>query len=159
MSVSGITLRQAELRDVAQLARLRWEFSSDEVRDSRQNFPQFLGGFTEFLNDALSGGEWYIWVAERDGKIIANIYVRIIPKVPRPGRFLAKHGYVTNVYVTPAERNTGIGSELLKQVIEWALERKLESLFLWPSEASTKFYQRHGFTRSTDVMELHIELD
>lgn len=154
--IPGITIRHAELRDGAQLARLRWDFSTDEVQASGQSFPKFLDGFTEFLNNALSSNRWHIWVAERDEKIIGNIYVRVIPKVPRPGRFLAKHGYVTNTYVMPAERNSSIGSELLNQVIAWARELKLESLIVWPSEASVEFYQRHGFTQSTDVMELHI---
>ncbi len=142
-------VRQATLADAAELARLRWDFSPDEVAASSQPF-------AEFLRAALAGDGWAIWVAERDGRLVANVYVRLVPKVPRPGRFGAVYGYVTNVYAEPDARNQGIGSAVLDAAIAWARERRLEFLIVWPAEESVRFYERAGFRRSEDALELHL---
>ena len=152
----GITIRQATVRDAARLARLRWDFSPDKAEVSGQSFPDFLDGFSEFVDNALSGGRWWIWVVERDGKIVGNIYVQIVSRVPRPWHFVGRYGYVTNLYVEPEERSSGIGSQLLKHVMVWAREKKLDSLMLWPGEDSIEFYEGHGFVRSATAMEYRI---
>ena len=149
-------IRQATLADAAELARLRWDFSPDEVVAGGQAFAGFAAGFAEFLRDALAGDGWVIWVAERDGRLVANIYVHLVPKVPRPGRFGAVYGYVTNVYAEPDARNQGIGSAVLDATITWARERRLEFLIVWPAEDSVRFYERAGFRRSPDALELHL---
>lgn len=64
---------------------------------------------------------------------------------------------MTSVYALPEVRNQGIGSLLLRRVIEWAKEQRLELLLLWPSERSVPFYERAGFVRSPDALELHLE--
>ena len=152
----GITIRQATVRDAAQLARLRWDFSPDKAAASRQSFPDFLDGFSEFVNNALSGGKWWIWVAERDEKLVGNIYVQIVSRVPRPWHFVGRYGYITNLYVEPEERSSGTGSQLLKHVMAWAREKKLDFLMLWPSEDSVEFYEHHGFVRTATAMEYRI---
>ncbi len=154
--MTRVRIRQATLADAAELARLRWDFSPDQVAASGQPFAEFAAGFAEFLRAALAGDGWAIWVAERDGRLVANVYVRLVPKVPRPGRFGAVYGYVTNVYVEPDARNQGIGSAMLDTVIAWARERRLEFLIVWPSEESVLFYERAGFRRSPDALELHL---
>ena len=149
-------IRQAMLADAAELARLRWDFSPDELAASGQDFAEFAAGFAAFLCDALTGDGWAIWVAERDGRLVANIYVHLVPKVPRPGRFGAVYGYVTNVYAEPDARNQGIGSAVLDATITWARERRLEFLIVWPAEDGVRFYERAGFRRSPDARELHL---
>lgn len=149
----GITIRQATMRDAAQLARLRWDFSSDRTEPKRRNFFNFLDGFSEFVNNALSGGKWWIWVAERDEKLVGNIYVQIVSRVPRPSHFVGKYGYITNLYVEPEEHSSGIDSQLLKHVMVWAQEKKLDFLMLRPSEDSVEFYEHHSFVRSATAME------
>jgi GNAT superfamily N-acetyltransferase len=155
----GLHIRQATSRDAAELARLRWDFSPDEVMASGQSLAEFACGFEHFLHDALSSGHWSIWVAERDERLIANIYINLVRKVPRPGRFGQRYGYITNVYVEPGARNAGIGSALVRQVIAWAREQRLELLLLWPSDESVRFYARAGFISSPTAMELDLEAD
>ena len=149
-------IRRAMFADAAELARLRWDFSPDEVAAGGQPYAEFAAGFAEFLRAALADGGWTVWVAERDGRLVANVYVRLVPKVPRPGRFGQVYGYVTNVYAEPDARNQGIGSALLRAVIAWARERRLEFLIVWPAEESVRFYERAGFRRSEDALELHL---
>lgn len=56
--------------------------------------------------------------------------------------------YLHSLAVAPMMRRTGIGSQLMRMVIEWARQKKARAIFL---DASTKnypaicFFQRHGF--------------
>ena len=154
---SDIIYRKATLEDAAELARLRWDFSPDEVQSGAQSFAAFAQQFAVFLGDALEEKIWTIWVAATERQLLGNIYIQPVHKVPRPGSFDRKYGYVTNVYMEPAVRGKGIGSRLLQHVIDWAREERLEFLVLWPSEESANYYARAGFHRSPDALELHLE--
>ena len=149
MTLRDCQIRLATQQDAAELARLRWDFSDQ----SNQQYAIFAEQFTVFLQRALMSGTWAIWVAEYEGKLIANIYVQLVEKVPRPGRPRAYYGFVTNVYSEPFARNQGIGSQLMRAVQDWARERYAEFLVVWPSEESVRFYQRAGFVRNVDILE------
>ncbi len=79
-------IRQATRDDVAELARLRWDFSPNEAAVSQQTFSKWSVEFGQFLSSALDSGKWTIWVVESNTRLIANIWVYQVPKVPRPGK-------------------------------------------------------------------------
>jgi predicted GNAT family N-acyltransferase len=60
------------------------------------------------------------------------------------------------VYVEDAARKAGLGSHMLAEGIAWVKEQMLESLIVWPSETSTRYYERHKFVRSTEANELDL---
>lgn len=145
-------IRQAVYSDVADLARLRWDFSDG----TDHTFETFYQEFEAFLHEAFNSSRWAIWIAEQRGKIIANIYIQRVQKVPRPGRPEMYWGYVTNIYVEPFARNQGIGSHMLRTIERWAREQQIQFLVVWPAEESVHFYYRAGFVRNQDILELDI---
>jgi GNAT superfamily N-acetyltransferase len=54
-------------------------------------------------------------------------------------------GFLGAVYALPEARNRGIGSRLLRSVVDWAGEEGLESLVVAPSDRSVRYYERAGF--------------
>ncbi|MBA3825397.1 MAG: GNAT family N-acetyltransferase [Ktedonobacterales bacterium] len=136
-------IRQATIDDATALAQLRWDFSSP-AQQAAQPFDAFREPFRDYLVEAFARG-WVIWVAEAGERLIGNIYIQIVAKLPRPGRFDHRWGYVTNVYVVPERRDARIGAALMARVQEWARAEDLEYLLLWPSERAASFYQRTGF--------------
>jgi GNAT superfamily N-acetyltransferase len=157
--ISTPLFRQATEADADELARLRWDFSPDQVAAGGQSFEEFRAAFREFWASALASGNWCVWVAEQKGRLVAHIWVQVIHKVPRPGRFGGhnRFGYVTNVYTEPDLRSRGIGFQLLKLSIDWAREQELEFLVVWPGVESVPFYERGGFRASPDAMEMHFD--
>ncbi len=145
-------IRQAVYSDVADLARLRWNFSDQ----TGHTFETFYQEFATFLQQALTSERWTVWVAEHSERIIANIYIQRVQKVPRPGRPKMYWGYVTNVYVEPFARKQGIGSHMLHIILQWARDQHIQFLIVWPAEESVNFYHRAGFVRNQDILELDI---
>lgn len=152
----AIIVRPASLNDAPELARLRWNASAEDQPIGPEAFPRFLATFREFWLRAAESGRWSVWVAEGDGRLIGSVWVERVDKVPRPWASPSEYGYVTNVYVEPAWRSCGIGGALVEEAVRQAREQGLEFLIVWPSEASVAFYERAGFRRSLDAMELHL---
>lgn len=149
-------IRLATLDDVDNLVQMRWDFSEDEHINDIVSFEEFHKICSEFLIKAISGGEWYIWVAEIEKNIVSHMYLQLIHKVPRPGKSPDPYfGYVTNVYTRSDYRSRGIGTKIHTAMEQWSKEKNVEFLILWPSSESVQFYSRNGFFRCEEAMEKH----
>ncbi|MDG0809449.1 GNAT family N-acetyltransferase [Cohnella rhizosphaerae] len=149
-------IRQAYAEDIGALIRMRWEFTLEHQPDVSDEFELFAAECRTFLEEAIRGERWRIWLAEVEGVIASHVYIQLIDKVPRPGRKTYPFAYMTNVYTDPAYRSQGIGSELLKAIRTWATENEFEFIIVWPSEESRAFYARNGYTLCNDPMALHL---
>ena len=58
-------------------------------------------------------------------------------RTPVPIAELERHGYLSNLYVRPAERG-GIGTQLVGAVIAWARASGIDRVVLWPSTRSVR---------------------
>ena len=148
--------RLATPADAEQLARLRWVMAAEEEAALTQDEETFTADFLAFVSTAQSHG-WTVFVAEVDGRLVSNIWVYEVPKVPRPDRYHHRaFGYMGSVYTLRDFRNQGIGAALLDEVVKWGRHRDLQLLIVWPSEEAPPFYRRAGFQEGTEEMELHL---
>jgi GNAT superfamily N-acetyltransferase len=145
-------IRPATGADAGGLAALRWEFRAGRERPTEDQ-AAFLARCGEWMRRELDIGSWRAWVAERDGRIVGQVWLQVIGKVPNPVGERAKHAYLSNLYVQPAARG-GVGTRLLETAIDWAAAHGVDRLLLWPAARSISLYERHGFSRDGDVMEL-----
>ncbi|HEX9596641.1 MAG TPA: GNAT family N-acetyltransferase [Anaerolineales bacterium] len=152
-----VVIRRAMPQDAPELAQMRWDDSIENGTVATQPGAEFAASYNKFVRGALASHNWFIWLAESDGRIVAHIYVQIVDMVPRPGRFAARWGYVAAVYTVPEQRGKGIGSHLLQSVMQWAREEGLESLLLWSNGRSISLYERAGFACNPDVLELDLD--
>ena len=116
-----IEYRIAHEGDLRELSRMRWEFRMEvSDRSAIHDTCTFVEACHQFLQRGLAGGTWVYWVAVQDGQILSCMFVQIIEKVPKPNKLADRYGYVANVYTRPQYRCQGIGTQLLKQVRDWA---------------------------------------
>jgi RimJ/RimL family protein N-acetyltransferase len=148
--------RLATEKDIPMLSEMRWQHEYEEEDQFDISKEDFIKECNLFLIDGLKNGTWDYWIAEEKDIIISNIYISRIRKVPKPQKLFAEIGYVTNVHTKAEFRNKGIGTELIKKVKQWALDNKMELLFVWPSERSINFYERQGFSMQNEIMELEV---
>ncbi|TFD94442.1 GNAT family N-acetyltransferase [Jeotgalibacillus sp. R-1-5s-1] len=151
-----MNIRPAQPQDIPQLIKMRWDFTIEhdetgKVKDT--SYQVFEKECRAFLESAIEGQKWWIWVAEEEGKVLSHIYTELVEKVPRPGRVTYPFVFMTNVYTLPDYRGKGIGSQLLKAIHEWVKEHRYEFVIVWPSEDSVDYYERNDYNRATEPME------
>ena len=146
-------VRLAEQKDIKQLIRMRWDNTIlfDESKKDA-SYEEFELECQAFLEQALRNGQWFIWVAVENGKIVSHIYIVLVNKVPRPGRITHPFAYMTNVYTLPEYQNKGVGSKILSRIHEWVKEQAYEFVIVWPSEEAVNYYRKNGYVECTDPM-------
>lgn len=138
-------IRLAEAKDVNQLIKMSWDFTIEHNEYKiNYSFTMFEKECQSFFEKALSSGQWFVWVVEEAEKIVSYIFIELIQKVPRHGRFTHPFAYISNVYTVPEYRNMGIGSKLIKSIHNWIDENEYEFVIVWPSDEAVPFYQKNG---------------
>jgi GNAT superfamily N-acetyltransferase len=144
-------IRPATPDDARVLAELRWEFRAG--RDPAvEDHQAFVDRCTAWMARELAGSTWRAWVALHHDRIIGQVWVNLIHKVPNPIAERERHAYLSNLYVQPSARG-GVGTALLVTVLAWARAHGVDRVVLWPSARSVTLYRRHEFRRDGDVME------
>ncbi len=146
-------VRQATPDDAAELAELRWEFRAGRAApiEGRDVFVERCSAWMR--RELASGRSWRAWVAVSGGRIVGQVWLDLVEKVPNPAAERERHAYVSNLYVRPEARG-GVGSRLLETAVNWATLNAVDRIVLWPTSRSISLYQRAGFTFHGDVMEL-----
>jgi GNAT superfamily N-acetyltransferase len=149
-----IAIRPAIASDAAALAALRWDFRAGRgpTVESRE---AFVSRCAEWMRRELETSRWRCWVAtEAAGRdIVGQVWLQVLTKVPNPVGERDRHAYVSNLYVLPAARG-GVGGRLLEAALAWTEGQGIDRVVLWPTPRSVGLYERHGFARVGDVMEL-----
>ena len=111
-----IDVRPATPDDARALAALRWEFRAPRATPT-ESAEAFTARCGEWMRIELACGRWCAWVALDDGRIVGQLWMFLMPRIPNPSAELERHAYISNVYVTPESRG-GAGSPLLKAALE-----------------------------------------
>ena len=145
-------VRLAQLDDVDELVRMRADFTFEDHAPTLPTNPGYEEECRVFLEDAIAGGRWQIWVAELDGSVVSHAFVALVDKVPRPIYAPRRIAYLTNVYTRPEHRNRGIGAAVIRRAQEAARDADVELMIVWPSDESVGFYAREGFERPDEPL-------
>lgn len=152
-------VERANIEDVAELARLRWELYAEQDGDPTEGFDAYAERFSRFARSALTSDDWRAWVARIGDELVAAMWLHTLHRVPVPGKRAGPIGYLTNVYVTPEHRNAGLGAEILDQITAWCRGEGFSAVIVWPTERSRPFYRRGGFTRPEEPLVIELEPD
>jgi ribosomal protein S18 acetylase RimI-like enzyme len=150
--VTRPAIRAAGSGDATALAGLRHEFRSD-LAPATEAEAAFLERCTGWMARRLAAGSpWRCWVAETGTTIVGTVWLQLIDKLPNPVAEPERHGYVSSLYVRPAHRGAGLGSELLGACLQECERLELDTVVLWPTPASRSLYLRHGFAARDDLL-------
>lgn len=154
MSATGhVTIRSALPADAAALARLRFALRAS-LAMAWEPESEFLSRCTAWMAERLApGSAWQCWIAETEKGIVGSVWLQHIEKIPNPGDDPELHAYVSNLYVAPNHRGSGLGTRLLQECIGASPNDLVDKMILWPSPESRTLYQRHGFAVREDMFE------
>ena len=144
------SIRSATADDIPELARLRWQlYTERETHD--ETFEAYAERFAAFARDALTRDDWRAWCAAADDRLVAAMWLHTVPRVPAPGHGDPRPmGYLTNMYVEPEHRSSGLGSKMVRELITYCEASGFELVLAFPADDAYGFYERNGFTRPPD---------
>jgi GNAT superfamily N-acetyltransferase len=145
-------IRLAEAADATALAALRWEFRAGKSAPSEER-DAFVGRCAAWMSAELAGSQWHAWVAVQDARIVGQVWMQLLSKIPNPNGERERHAYISNVYVTPPARG-GVGTRLLAAAIAWASANGVDYVVLWPTSRGRSLYSRLGFAVSDALLGL-----
>ena len=122
-------------------------------------FEAFRAGSCDQLRDLLVRGRYVGWLLSPENapnKIIAGAGIHLRRVLPHPVKNTAtfadgRHGVIVNVFTEPEWRRRGLAGMLLKQIIDWARDEKLDRLLLHASANGRALYERLGFVATNEM--------
>lgn len=99
------------------------------------------------------GAGWQAWLAENDGATVGQVWMHVFEKLPNPVDEVEGHAYITNCYVRPEARGSGVGTRLVQAALAACQAFGVDSTILWATPRSRWLYERHGFKAPSAVME------
>ncbi|WP_440901633.1 GNAT family N-acetyltransferase [Actinosynnema sp.] len=145
-------IRPAHPEDLPALAALRWHWTL-ESRGAHPSSPQeaFTTHFTAWAQDHAQSHHCLVLL--RDDRIIGMAWLALVPRVPHPFAPDRASGDLQCVYVTPEERNTGLGGELVTAALRLASELNLERVTVHSSDRAVPACTRSGFTLHPNLLQ------
>jgi N-acetylglutamate synthase-like GNAT family acetyltransferase len=116
------------------------ETEKDKLKISLRNYFESHIGNNDFIGV----------ICEYNGKIISAAYL-IIGEWPANRTFInGKIGTILNVYTYPKYRKNGIGTNVIKKIIEEAKEQNVSIINLLATEDGENVYKKLGFMETED---------
>jgi ribosomal protein S18 acetylase RimI-like enzyme len=142
------------LNDSDELSRLRWTWRVYELDEMGVSYEIYAGEFKQWV---IAHDQSHIPFVAHDGRCARGmIWLAVHERVFHPDLGLRPIGQVQSAYVMPEFRNTGIGKLLVKRLVEFAIEREMEYLFVRPNLSSVEFYRRLGFLGDDAMLLLEL---
>ena len=136
----------ADSDDVPALCSLLQSLFSQEIEFKPDQKLQ-IRGLTSIINDPKIG---CIVVARENNQVVGMVNLLFTVSTALGGRV----ALLEDMVVTPEMRGTGVGSRLLQYSVESAVKMgclRITLLTDADNEGAHRFYQRHGFDRSSMV--------
>jgi GNAT superfamily N-acetyltransferase len=114
------------------------------------------------LRSMLQQGEYVGWLAilaERPDEVAGGAGAQLRHVLPHPASTPdgelevaeGRHAIVLNVYTEPAWRRHGIAEQLMRHLLAWAREERLDRLVLHASPDGRRLYERLGFVATNEM--------
>ncbi|MDL1911044.1 GNAT family N-acetyltransferase [Chloroflexi bacterium CFX6] len=150
-----VEFRTAERKDLPSIVRL---LAEDELGNRRERYEDPLpGSYFEAFELIENDPNHELIVAELNGEVIGTLHLMFLPSISYRGGLRAQ---VESVRVEGRYRDRGIGSEMMKWVVERARGRGAHLIQLTSHksrEEAHRFYERLGFTKSHVGMKLSLK--
>ncbi len=135
----------ADLKDIQELVRLRILYMIDDlgpITDEEQKGMEKQ--LPEYFEREL-GKKLIVFVARAEGRLVATVYLLIIEKPANPSFLNGLDSEVLSVYTEEGYRGRGICTKLMKNMIDYAREHKINRIDLKATDEGYPLYKKLGF--------------
>jgi len=154
----GISIRKARMEDIERIVDLALSFEKYliAIDDTLQQEPFPRERYRRVLLEGLNDGKHAIFVAEED-EIIAFADYWTYPEFIHGGWV----GYLNNLFVDEGSRGKGIGTEMIRVILEDARSKGLVAMHVGVkprNEDAVRFYRKLGVDEELMMMEWRLDV-
>ena len=144
-------ITQANVDDVAELARLLWLDTRDEEPVQR-SIDAFAAELAQWWAAHENSHLAFVARLQRP-EIVGMAWVALVPRVPRPGATSRLSADIQSVFVMPEQRGRGIGSALVEAASEHAARIGSLRVTVHSGRTAVPVYERLGFASSRQLLQ------
>ena len=151
-------IRRATVQDAGIVAWHRARMFQDMDDVSSDAFEILRAKARARLKEWLASGDYVGWLAtpaDQPEMVVGGAGVQLQPILPRPVNASTvgegRQGTVVNVFTEPQWRRRGIAGLLMKEIITWSKNERLDRLLLHASDEGRSVYERLGFIAGNEM--------
>ena len=151
-------IRRATAQDAGIVAWHRARMFQDMGDVSRDAFEILRAKARARLKEWLDSGDYVGWLAtpaDQPELVVGGAGIQLQPILPRPVNASTvgegRQGTVVNVFTEPQWRRRGIAGLLMKEIITWSKDERLDRLLLHASDEGRSVYERLGFIAGNEM--------
>lgn len=110
------------------------------------------------LREWIASAIYIGWLAYPEGDpatIVGGAGVQLAQILPRPVQETqvseGRQGTIVNVFTDPAWRRKGVATALVKAILDWSRDQRLDRILLHASDEGRKVYSKLGFKESNEM--------
>lgn len=149
-----VTVRNASKDDLELLLSWRMEVLRHVFALSGEPSEDLRDANRDYYKKALSDGSHFAVFAELNGETAGCGGVCFYQEMPSPDNPSGKCAYLMNIYTREAFRGQGIGSEIVRSLLEEAGRRGAGKIYLETSDCARSMYEMIGFTEMKGYMSI-----
>jgi GNAT superfamily N-acetyltransferase len=148
---SALRVRLATPEDADTLARHRAAMFRDMGEADDLAASVIENASIDHLKALVEAREYFGFLVEEHGEIIAGGGAWLRPLLPRPGTPAgAIEAYVLNVYTEPGHRRRGLAKLVMGEILRWCRERRVARVVLHASKEGLPLYEALGFEQTNE---------
>lgn len=151
----NITYKQANLDDIELLVKSRIIVLREANHlDDSADMSEVKAQSYDYYRKAILNGECIVYLVFDDDKLVGCggvSFFRVMPTCHNP---TGKKAYLMNIYTSPEYRRKGIAYKTLDLLIKATREKGINHITLESTAMGRPMYEKYGFTKMNDEMEL-----
>jgi GNAT superfamily N-acetyltransferase len=160
--MDSFVIRLATTADSDIIAHHRARMFFDMGKIPPELFESFRTKSRDKVQRMLESANYIGWLATPENepeRIVAGAGVQLREVMPHPGTSPGgetavaegRHALIINVFTEPEWRRRGVATLLMKRIIEWSREQRLDRLVLHAAEEARPLYERLGFVITNEM--------
>lgn len=143
--MDALRVRLATIDEVSAIAACRRAMFADMGETDGAQLDAMAAAFEQWARAKMARGDYFAWVAEAEGQIVASTGLWLMEWSPMPRDLSQRRGRVMDVYVAPNYRRRGLARQLMLALMQWSREHGLQTLMLNASAMGRGLYEELGF--------------
>lgn len=144
--MSSVIIRRAGIEDLEVLLQWRMEVLQNVFALPGKPSEELQKANLDYYQKALADGGHFAVFAEGNGNIVGCGGVCFYQEMPSPDNPSGWCGYLMNIYTRAAVRGQGIGTKIVRALLDETARRGIHKVYLETTDQARSLYERIGFT-------------